>query len=145
VAVKGIETYFLNLTTDSSAIEVAARENAYTDKSISDLQLILNDLMLNSKINESSKFANCVHTSVLASAHSTGYDGSNLGVKQAPFFVLLGAQMPSILIELGFITNPTDVTKLKQRAYQDSLVEGIAKGINSYIMNTTYAYSWRHK
>jgi N-acetylmuramoyl-L-alanine amidase len=144
-AVSGIETYFLNLTTDSSAIEVAARENTYSDKSMSDLQLILNDLMLNSKINESSKFANYVHTNVMTSAANTGYDGKNLGVRQAPFYVLLGAQMPSILIELGFLTNSTDITLLKKHSYQETLVDGIAKGINSYIMNTTYAYSWRNK
>lgn len=145
VSVSGIETYFLNLTTDTSAIEVAARENTYSDRSMSDLQLILNDLMLNSKINESSKFANCVHTSVMSSALNTGYDGKNLGVRQAPFYVLLGAQMPSILLELGFLTNNTDISLLKKRPYQDTLVDGIAKGINSYIMNTTYAYSWRNK
>ncbi|HQH99638.1 MAG TPA: N-acetylmuramoyl-L-alanine amidase [Deltaproteobacteria bacterium] len=144
-SVSGIETYFLNLTADSSAIEVAARENATTQKSISDLQLILNDLMLNSKINESSKFANFVHTCIVSSALGIGYSGKNLGVRQAPFYVLLGAQMPSILLELGFITNSTDTEMLKRRSYQDTLVEGIAKGINNYIMNTTYAYSWRSK
>lgn len=143
--VNGIETYFLNLTTDSSAIEVAARENATTQKSISDLQLIINDLMLNSKINESSKFANCVHTSIISSAATTGYDGRNLGVRQAPFYVLLGAQMPSILLELGFLTNSMDIGLLKKQAYQETLVDGIAKGINNYIMNTTYAYSWRNR
>ncbi|MRR14550.1 N-acetylmuramoyl-L-alanine amidase, partial [archaeon] len=144
-AVSGIETYFLNLTTDSSAIEVAARENATAQKSMSDLQLILNDLMLNTKINESSKFASSVHTSVISSALNIGYEGKNHGVKQAPFYVLLGAQMPSILLELGFITNTTDIGLLKRQAYQTTLVDGIAKGINNYIMNTTYAYSWRSK
>ncbi|MFY9397269.1 MAG: N-acetylmuramoyl-L-alanine amidase [Desulfomonilia bacterium] len=143
--VRGIETYFLNLTTDATAIEVAARENATTQKSLSDLQLIINDLMLNSKINESSKFANSVHTGVMNSALSTGYEGRDLGVRQAPFYVLLGAQMPSILLELGFITNSKDIGLLKRRTYQESLVDGIAKGINSYIMNTTYAYSGRGK
>jgi len=141
----GIETYFLNLTTDASAIEVAARENAAVQRSMSDLQLILNDLMLNSKINESSKFANSVHTSVVSSALNTGYDGKNLGVKQAPFYVLLGAQMPAILLELGFLTNSTDIVMLKKHTYQETLVEGIAKGVNNYIMNTTYAYSWRSR
>ncbi|HPL87496.1 MAG TPA: N-acetylmuramoyl-L-alanine amidase [Deltaproteobacteria bacterium] len=144
-SVRGIETYFLNLTTDATAIEVAARENATTQKSISDLQLIINDLMLNSKINESSKFANCVHTGIISSAVSVGYEGRNLGVRQAPFYVLLGAQMPSILLELGFMTNSNDLGLMKRRAYQEALVDGIAKGINNYIMNTTYAYSGRSK
>ncbi len=140
---QGIETYFLNLTTDSSAIEVAARENATTSKSISDLQLIINDLMLNSKINESSRFANCVQKSVISSVLTNGYQGRDFGVKQAPFYVLLGAQMPSILCELGFITNNTDSSLLQSDTHQGTLIDGIAKGINKYIMNTTYAYSRR--
>jgi len=140
---QGIETYFLNLTTDSSAIEVAARENATTSKSISDLQLIINDLMLNSKINESSRFANCVQKSILSSVLTNGYQGRDFGVKQAPFYVLLGAQMPSILCELGFITNNTDSSLLQSETHQGTLIDGIAKGINKYIMNTTYAYNRR--
>ncbi|MGC9324732.1 MAG: N-acetylmuramoyl-L-alanine amidase [Desulfomonilia bacterium] len=140
-SVRGIETYFLNLTTDASAIEVAARENATTTKSISDLQLIINDLMLNSKINESSRFATCVHKCVISSAYTNGYRGKDLGVRQAPFYVLLGAQMPSILLELGFITNSTDCYLLKRSSYQNLLVDGIVKGIQKYIMNTTYAYN----
>jgi N-acetylmuramoyl-L-alanine amidase len=143
--VSGIETYFLNLTTDSSAIAVAARENATTSKSLSDLQLIINDLMLNSKINESSRFANCIHKCVVSQATTTGYRGRDLGVKQAPFYVLLGAQMPSILVELGFITNSTDSSLLLSDTYQSTLIDGIAKGINKYIMNTTYAYFRRMK
>jgi N-acetylmuramoyl-L-alanine amidase len=143
--IRGIETYFLNLTTDATAIEVAARENATTQKSLSDLQLIINDLMLNSKINESSKFANCVHTGIISSAVNVGYEGRNLGVRQAPFYVLLGAQMPSVLLEMGFISNSRDLGLLKRQAYQNALVDGIAKGINSYIMNTTYAFSGRGK
>ncbi|HPR55496.1 MAG TPA: N-acetylmuramoyl-L-alanine amidase [Deltaproteobacteria bacterium] len=137
---QGIETYFLNLTTDSSAIEVAARENATTSKSISDLQLIINDLMLNSKINESSRFASSVHKCVMSSVLNNGYQGKDLGVKQAPFYVLLGAQMPSILCELGFITNGADSSLLQCDSHQSTLIDGIAKGINKYIMNTTYAY-----
>jgi N-acetylmuramoyl-L-alanine amidase len=140
---QGIETYFLNLTTDSSAIEVAARENATTSKSISDLQLIINDLMLNSKINESSRFANCVQKSLISSVLTNGYQGRDFGVKQAPFYVLLGAQMPSILCELGFITNNGDSSLLQSDAHQSTLIDGIAKGVNRYIMNTTYAYNRR--
>jgi N-acetylmuramoyl-L-alanine amidase len=140
----GIETYFLNLTTDSSAIEVAARENSTTSKSISDLQLIINDLMLNSKINESCRFANSIHNCVISELVNNGYRGKDYGVKQAPFYVLLGAQMPSILLELGFLTNPMDSTLLQSGEHQSLLIEGIAKGINKYIMNTTYAYFRRN-
>ena len=140
---QGIETYFLNLTTDASAIEVAARENATTSKSISDLQLIINDLMLNSKINESSRFASSVHKCVMSSVANNGYQGKDLGVKQAPFYVLLGAQMPSILCELGFITNGNEASLLQCDSHQSTLIDGIAKGINKYIMNTTYAFMRR--
>jgi N-acetylmuramoyl-L-alanine amidase len=139
-SLQGIETYFLNLTTDASAIEVAARENATTSKSISDLQLIINDLMLNSKINESSRFASSVHKHIMSSLLNNGYQGKDHGIKQAPFYVLLGAQMPSILCELGFITNGTDSALLQCDSHQSTLIDGIAKGINKYIMNTTYAY-----
>ncbi len=144
-SVQGIETYFLNLTTDASAIEVAARENATTSRSISDLQLIINDLMLNSKINESSRFASSVHKCVMSSVVNTGYHGRDLGVKQAPFYVLLGAQMPSILCELGFISNGADLSLLQCESHQATLIDGIAKGINKYIMNTTYAFMRRAK
>jgi len=144
-SLQGVETYFLNLTTDASAIEVAARENATTSKSISDLQLIINDLMLNSKINESSRFATSVHKSILSSLLTNGYDGKDMGVKQAPFYVLLGAQMPSILCEVGFITNPREADLLQCDLHQSAIVDGIAKGINKYIMNTTYAYLRRDK
>jgi len=140
----GIETYFLNLTTDSSAIEVAARENSTTSKSISDLQLIINDLMLNSKINESCRFANSIHKCLISELVNNGYRGKDYGVKQAPFYVLLGAQMPSILIELGFLTNSMDSTLLQSEEHQNTLIDGIAKGINKYIMNTTYAYFRRN-
>ena len=140
----GIETYFLNLTTDSSAIEVAARENSTTSKSISDLQLIINDLMLNSKISESCRFANSIHKCVLSELVNNGYRGKDYGVKQAPFYVLLGARMPSILIELGFLTNSMDSTLLQSEEHQNILIDGIAKGINKYIMNTTYAYFRRN-
>jgi N-acetylmuramoyl-L-alanine amidase len=123
---------------------VAARENSTTSKSISDLQLIINDLMLNSKINESCRFANCIHKCVISQLVNNNYRGKDYGIKQAPFYVLLGAQMPSILIELGFLTNSMDSTLLQSEEHQSTLIDGIAKGINKYIMNTTYAYFRRN-
>lgn len=144
-SVRGIETFFLNLTTDASAIQVAARENATNSKSLSDLQLILNDLMLNSKINESSRFASSVQTSLMKSVKGIGYAGRDLGVRQAPFYVLLGAQMPSILLELGFITNPKDCALLRKGYYQKNLADAISRGINDYVKGTTYVYDGRKK
>ena len=133
----GIETYFLNLATDDESIRVAATENATSAKNISDLQTILNDLMQNAKVNESSRLAAHVQE-VLYGEMKQKYNGvKNKGVKQAPFYVLLGAQMPSILIETSFISHPEECRRLIDASYQDALADGIVKGIRSYIRETT--------
>lgn len=142
--VRGVETYILNLTTDASSIQVAARENATTSKSLSDLQFIINDLMLTSKINESSRFATSTQKSILSSLEKAGHAGKDLGVKQAPFYVLMGAKMPSILVEIGFITNMNECTLLQDEGYQNSIIDGILSGINTYIANTSYAFNGRN-
>lgn len=132
-SVCGIETYYLNLTTDESAIELAARENATSTRNISDLQMILNDLMLNSKINESSKLAEYVQLAICEKVGKTYSKVNNLGVKQAPFYVLIGAEMPSILIETSFISNAREEKRLKQEKYLNLIAEGILRGIKKYI------------
>lgn len=129
----GIETYFLNLATDNAAISVAARENATSKKNISDLQSILNDLMQNAKINESSLLARYVHKYLYNHISRRYSRVNNKGVKQAPFYVLLGARMPSILIESSFISNRLESKRLKSRVYQDRICEGITTGIKEYI------------
>ena len=132
----GIETYFLNLATDEDAIRVAARENATTKKNISDLQKILNDLMQNAKINESSRLAADVQKSLYKRIKSKYSKVRNKGVKQAPFYVLLGAQMPSILIETSFISNKRECRRLTNSTYQEHLCEAIVNGIRKYIKET---------
>lgn len=132
----GIETYFLNLATDDESIMVAARENATSTKNISDLQAILNDLMQNAKINESSRLAAHVQKSLYGHMKSKYRKIKNKGVKQAPFYVLLGAQMPSILIETSFISHKRECKRLINSKYQDQLCEGIVKGIRNYIKET---------
>lgn len=132
----GIETYILNLATDERAILVAARENQTSAKNISDLQSILNDLMKNVKVNESGKLANYIQSSLYAHMQEQYSRIKNLGVKQAPFYVLLGAQMPSILIETSFISNPRECKRLNSPKYQEQLCEGIVKGIQKYIQET---------
>ncbi|MCW7754706.1 N-acetylmuramoyl-L-alanine amidase [Desulfobotulus sp. H1] len=129
----GIETYFLNLATDEESIAVAARENATSTKNISDLQTILNDLMQNAKINESSRLASYVQKGMVDSVKPHYSHISDKGVKQAPFYVLLGAQMPSILIEAGFITNPRECQRLTNPQYQSRIADGIVEGIRRYI------------
>ncbi len=133
----GVETYFLNMTKDDYAIKVAAKENETTTKSISDLQFIIQDLELNSKINESSKFATYVQNSIISSNKESDHTCQNHSVKQALFYVLVGAQMPAILIETGFITNPTECKILQQESYQNSIIDGIIHGVNAYANNDT--------
>ncbi|ADU66934.1 cell wall hydrolase/autolysin [Desulfurispirillum indicum S5] len=133
--VHGLETYYLNITSDPRAMEVAARENAISQKSVSDLQNILNDLMLNTKINESAILAQVVHNDMFHGIRRHHPQARNAGIKKAPFYVLIGAQMPSILIETGFITNPREGTLLAQESYRQALAENIAKGIIRYAEN----------
>lgn len=131
--VAGVETYFLNMATDERAVMVAARENATSEKHISDLQSILNDLMLNTKITESSKLAHEVQAGMTARIAKWTKSVKSLGVKQAPFYVLIGAEMPAILVETGFITNPAERSRLLNEHYRGSLADGIVSGIESYI------------
>jgi N-acetylmuramoyl-L-alanine amidase len=134
----GIETYFLNLATDEEAIRVAAMENATSTKNISDLQKILYDLMQNAKINESSRLAAYVQSSTVRHLKNKRYSRiKSKGVKQAPFYVLLGAQMPSILIETAFISNARECKRLVSPKFQERLAEGIVEGIRSYIKATS--------
>ena len=129
----GVETYFLNLATDADAIRVAARENATSQKNISDLQSILTDLMKNAKINESSRLAGHVQTRMINTLKGKYSRIKNKGVKQAPFYVLLGAQMPAVLIETSFISNPRECRRLVTKSYQERLCRGIVEGIRAYI------------
>jgi len=133
----GVETYFLNLATDEDAIRVAAMENATSTKNISDLQTILMDLMQNAKINESSRLASHVQTHMVGHLRKNYSSIKDKGVKQAPFYVLLGAQMPAILVETSFISNPRECERLMDPAYQDRLSDGIVLGIENYIKATS--------
>jgi len=127
----GIETYFLNFSTDKESARVAALENAASAKQISDLEAILNELLRNTKINESSRLAREVHQGLMKRLESDR-KLRDLGVKQAPFYVLLGAQMPSILIEACFISNEEEERLLKDTAFQKELAQAISQGIRSY-------------
>jgi N-acetylmuramoyl-L-alanine amidase len=129
----GIETYYLNLATDDESILVAARENATSTKNISDLQSILNDLMQNAKINESSRLAGHVQDSLFKKLKSNYNNVKNKGVKKAPFYVLLGAQMPAILIETSFISNKRECLRLLDPDYQELLCDAIINGVRNYM------------
>ncbi|MEW5723504.1 MAG: N-acetylmuramoyl-L-alanine amidase [Thermodesulfobacteriota bacterium] len=131
--VYGLETYILNIATDKEAMAVAARENAASSKSMSDLEVILNDLMLNSKIAESGSLGAKVHKAMVGRLKKKYKGVKDLGVKQAPFYVLIGANMPSILIEMGFLTNKTEETRLKNSKYLEHLTDGVVEGIKAYM------------
>ena len=115
----GIETYFLNLATNAEAMRVAALENATSTHSISELEDILTDLMKNTKIDESSRLARFVQTN-LVSGMGNRFKARDLGVKQAPFYVLIGAEMPAVLAEISFITNPKEAELLREDRYLES-------------------------
>ena len=132
----GIETYILNLATDEQSIAVAARENATSEKNISDLAYILNDLMKHTKIEESTRLAGNVHKSMISGMKKRYSNIRDLGVKQAPFYVLLGARMPAILIETSFISNKTECKRLMTASYRNDICNAIAGGIEKYINAT---------
>ena len=131
-AISGLETYFLNIATDESAMLTAAKENATSEKNISDLQSILKDLMLNTNIRESSKLAYDIRKGMLDTLTPGFNPVKDLGVKQAPFYVLIGANMPAILLETGFITNQVERKRLQSSEYLEALAAGMVAGIRQY-------------
>ncbi len=136
---RGVETFYLNLATNAEAMRVAARENATSTHNISDMQNILTDLMQNSKILESSRLAEFVQANMISGLAQDKYSVKDLGVKQAPFYVLIGAEMPAILAEISFITNPEEAKLLQTDAYLDDIAHQIAAGVAAYVENHTTA------
>ncbi len=132
----GMETFILNLATDDEAIRVAARENATSTKNISDLDTILKDLMHNAKVSESTRLASYVQQGAYKRLKRKYGSIRNKGVKKAPFYVLLGADMPSILVETAFISNARECKRLTSSAYQELLCQGIVDGIKRYVQET---------
>ncbi|MGD9022679.1 MAG: N-acetylmuramoyl-L-alanine amidase [Deltaproteobacteria bacterium] len=133
MASRGTETYCLNLATDEEAILVAARENATSARNISDLEDILKELMKSAKQDESGRLAGYVQEAIIKELEAK-HDGiKDKGVKQGPFYVLIGAQMPCILVEVGFITNPRECQRLNSADYQEDMADAIAVGIQRYI------------
>lgn len=131
----GIETYYLNFSKNDKAAAVAARENGISIKQVSDLELILFDLMANAKINESSRLATVIQESLVKRISQKYSDVRDLGVRQGPFYVLLGATMPSVLVETAFISHPREEKRLKSSAYQESAAQAIAAAIKDYAVN----------
>ncbi len=130
-SVHGLETYSLNLAKSDAAVRIAARENAVDPRSISDLQFILTDLMVNSKIKESRDLASDVQKKTITRVRKK-YSVKNMGTREAPFYVLMGARMPAVLVELGYITNKTESKRLRSDNYLAYLANGIVEGILAY-------------
>jgi N-acetylmuramoyl-L-alanine amidase len=137
---RGIETYLLNWTDDEEANKVAARENKISlkqmkamNKQLDTVETILSDLNRENKRDESIKLANYIQRSMVANLDSNYKNISDHGVKQALFYVLFGAKMPSILAEVSFISNPEEENRLSQESYRQEIAKSIAAGLNTYV------------
>ena len=130
---RGVEVYYLNFTTSPEALEVAARENAVSDQSIYQLSDLVKKITLKDKIDESHEFASDVETSLYGGLASGNEGLKDRGVKKAPFVVLIGANMPSILAEISFLTNPEDARKLRDPDYRERIAESLYRGVSRYV------------
>jgi N-acetylmuramoyl-L-alanine amidase len=130
---RGVETYYLNFTSSPDALEVAARENAVSEKSIYELQDLVKKIALKEKIEESREFAADVQQSLHSGLSAKTPGIRNRGVKKAPFIVLIGANMPSILAEISFVSNPSDEHRLETSEYRQRIAESLYRGIAKYV------------
>jgi N-acetylmuramoyl-L-alanine amidase len=129
---KGLETYYLDNTSDEASMRLAARENATSRKNISDLQFILSDMMQNMKLEDSITLAHRLQHSLVGGMSKRLVDVRDLGVKKALFHVLVGARMPSVLVEMFFITNRSEGRAMSQDRYQNAVVDALYDGIVKY-------------
>jgi N-acetylmuramoyl-L-alanine amidase len=128
----GVETYFLNFATNSSAAAIAARENATSGQAMGALPDFVKMIALNNKMDESRDFATFVQRAMIEQL-TPGYKGlKDLGVKQAPFVVLIGASMPSVLAEISFLTNAQEARLLRTTAYRQRVAEALFEAIRKY-------------
>jgi N-acetylmuramoyl-L-alanine amidase len=130
---RGIETYYLNFTSSADALEVAARENAVSEKSIHELQDLVKKIALKDKIEESREFASDVQKSLFTGVSQKSPGMRDRGVKKAPFIVLIGANMPSVLAEISFLSNPGDERKLQTPDHRQKIAESLYRGIQKYV------------
>jgi N-acetylmuramoyl-L-alanine amidase len=137
----GTETYYLDFSSDADARRVAARENFTTPDAIGDLEMILFDLLQSDKINQSSIFAGHMHNALMSSLKARYPDARNLGVKHAPLKVLVDAEMPCLILETAFISNPEEAERLKNPEHQKLLAQAITDGIGSFLQGARAAAS----
>jgi N-acetylmuramoyl-L-alanine amidase len=132
---RGVETYYLNMKGSPEAMEVAARENAVSQEGIHDLQDIVTKIARTEKIDESKEFAEDVQDSLSKRIQKTAKPVRDRGVRKAPFVVLIGADMPSILTEISFLSNPADEKLLKKPEHRQQIAEGVFQGVSSYLQS----------
>ena len=130
---RGVETYYLNFTSSKDALEVAARENAVSEKSIHELQDLVKKIALKEKIEESREFASDVQRALHNGLAAKSPGIRDRGVRKAPFIVLIGANMPSILAEISFVSNPSDEHRLRTPEYRQRIAESLYRGISKYV------------
>jgi len=133
---RGIETYYLNFTGSSDAMEVASRENALSGNAVHDLQDIVKKIASNEKIEESRDLASMIQDSLAKRMENINRGERNRGVRKAPFVVLIGADMPSVLSEISFLSNPSDETWLKRPENRQRVADGLYRGIETYLHST---------
>ncbi len=129
---RGVEVYYLNFTSDPEAMKVASRENAVSTESVHELSDLVKKIALKDKIDESKELAGDVDTSLYGGLRKGNAGLKDRGVKKAPFVVLIGANMPSILAEISFVTNPQDAAKLETPEYRERVAESLYKGVARY-------------
>jgi len=133
---RGVETYYLNFTGSSDAMEVASRENALSENGVHDLQDIVKKIASNEKIEESRDLATMIQDSLSKRMENLNRGDRNRGVRKAPFVVLIGADMPSVLAEISFLSNPSDEQWLKKPENRQRVADGLYRGIESYLQST---------
>ncbi len=136
--VAGTETFFLNFTNAPDALNVAARENAGSEKSVGELKDLIQTITLNDKIEESHTFAEDIQSAIQAQAARSNAAARNRGVKRAPFVVLIGAGMPSVLAEIGFLSNARDESNLNKPEYRQKVAEALYKGLSQYAQSLSH-------
>jgi N-acetylmuramoyl-L-alanine amidase len=136
--VAGTETFFLNFTNAPDALNVAARENAGSDKSVGELRDLIQTITLNDKIEESHTFAQDIQNAIQTQAAHSNPSAHNRGVKRAPFVVLIGASMPSVLAEIGFLSNSRDENNLGKPEYRQKVAEALYKGLAQYSQSLSH-------
>jgi len=135
----GVETYYLSFTTSKTALDLAARENAGSEETVYDLQDLLQKIALKDKVEESRDFAARVQTALFALSAKSNSHAKDRGIKKAPFVVLIGASMPSVLAEIGFISNAHDESTMKRADYRERIAEALFKGVSGYASTLSHS------